>query len=531
MLDHEPLAVATPTSPTRSLDEDVYRTRVHLYVKVLFGLNALFVATSIAVAALGLDPTAGPGDLMASNLLAVALVAVLGGVWLWLARGRPSRRALVLIESLGTVAIILDYAYLIWLGPDPLGRFFMLPLAGFALTLRAALVPSPAGRTIWVGTAGVAIAVVTVLGIAVAPEADVILAAGADRIEGIWTTTLGVGFIVVTVVTSSVIYGLRKAVHSAKRLGQYEITRKLGEGGMGVVFQADHVLLQRPTAIKVLRPELAGQETIDRFEREVRQTSRLEHPNSVYIYDYGRTSDGQFYYAMEYLDGVDLDELVRASGPLPDGRVVLILRQAAEALAEAHAMGLVHRDIKPANIMLCDRGGVPDTVKVLDFGLVKSSDRRDAGLTRADTILGTPHYLAPEAMRGAADIAAPADIYALGASAYFLLSGRPMFEGDSAVEICSLHLTEDPPPLAERVGRPIEPALEAIIGRCVTKKPETRFADGAALAEALAELGPLDWSRAAARRWWDDADSLVPTVGDDAMASESQLDIDLDARG
>jgi len=206
------------------------------------------------------------------------------------------------------------------------------------------------------------------------------------------------------------------------RLGQYEIVSMLGEGGMGAVYRAEHALLKRPAALKLLLPERTGPENLARFEREVRLTAQLTHPNTVAVYDYGHTPDGQFYYAMEYLDGLTLEALVKRYGPQPPARVIYILAQAAGALAEAHALGLIHRDVKPANILFCDRGGVPDVVKLVDFGLAKSvSTEASPALTQAGTLAGTPLYLSPEAISDAARVDHRADLYALGGVGYYEL--------------------------------------------------------------------------------------------------------------
>ena len=313
---------------------------------------------------------------------------------------------------------------------------------------------------------------------------------------------MGAAFVAVTAVTSHVIYGLRREVSAAKRLGQYELGRKIGEGGMGAVYEAKHVLLRRPTALKLLPIERVGETAVARFEQEVQQTSRLEHPNSVNVYDYGRTPDGQFYYAMEYLDGVGLDDVVDETGALPQARVVSIMKQAARALAEAHAKGLVHRDIKPSNIMLCDRALVPDTVKVLDFGLVKAVDEANSKLTLDNTVVGTPHYLAPEAINAPDEVGPPADIYALGAVGYFLLTGADVFDGKTIIEVCSKHLTEQPTPPSQLLDDPIHPDLEALLLRCLQKSPDERYADGRELAMALDELD-LQWSEEDAATWWE----------------------------
>jgi serine/threonine-protein kinase len=311
------------------------------------------------------------------------------------------------------------------------------------------------------------------------------------------------GSTAVCVAASRVIYGLRLEVSEVRRLGQYHLEEKLGEGGMGVVYRAHHALLQRPTAVKLLPPERIGERGLERFELEVRQTARLSHPNTITIFDYGHTPDGVFYYAMELLEGVTLDRVVASTGPMPPARVLHILRQAAGSLAEAHAIGLAHRDIKPENIMLCQQGGVPDTVKVLDFGLVKEVARDEAAkLTGTNVIMGTPQYMAPEAIVRPDDVDGRADLYALAASAYYLLTGRDVFQATSVVELCSHHLHSAPEPPSKHVeGIPAD--LEALLLRCLAKKPEDRPRDGRELARLLAHCGDgLEWNEELAAGWW-----------------------------
>jgi eukaryotic-like serine/threonine-protein kinase len=221
---------------------------------------------------------------------------------------------------------------------------------------------------------------------------------------------------------------------------------------------------------------------IARFEREVQLTSALSHPNTVAVFDYGRTPEGIFYYAMEYLEGMNLNELVKRFGPLPEARVVYLLRQACGALAEAHAAGLVHRDIKPANIFLTNRGGLHDFVKVLDFGLVKDLDAAEtANLTNPHAITGTPLYASPEMVAQADRVDARTDVYAVGAVVYYLLTGTPVFTGTSVVEICMMHVKATPEPPSARRGRPVSPDLERLLLRCLAKSPSDRPADAACL--------------------------------------------------
>jgi hypothetical protein len=302
---------------------------------------------------------------------------------------------------------------------------------------------------------------------------------------------------------SDIIYGLRRTVRAAKakQLGQYTLVREIGSGGMGRVYLAHHFLMRRPTAVKILRGAELADDDLARFEREVQAMSRLTHPNTVAVYDYGRSLGGELYYAMEYLDGVDLEKLVRATGPQPSGRVIAILAQVCGALQEAHDRGIVHRDIKPGNIIVCERGGVPDVAKVVDFGLAK--DLADDAAASTRFILGTAAYLAPERVTGAVGVAA--DLYALGAVAYFLLVGRPPFSGKNHLEVVRKHVTEAPVPPSRAGAAHVPPALDAIVMRCLAKAADARYASARALADALLAVPPAsDWDDAAAALWWRD---------------------------
>ena len=290
-----------------------------------------------------------------------------------------------------------------------------------------------------------------------------------------------------------------------RRLGQYTLERLIGEGAMGAVYRARHALLRRPTALKLLRPDRNSPQALRRFKKEVQATSQLVHPNTITIFDYGHAPDGTFYYAMEYLRGLTLDAMVTRFGQMPEPRVAHILRQVCGSLAEAHEAGLVHRDIKPQNLMLCHRGGVPDMVKVLDFGLVKESGDADPGLTRDGASVGTPLYMSPEIASVSGDVDARSDLYSLGAVAYYLLTAEQPFSGTNAREVMRRHVEERPVPPSERLGRPINEALEATVLRCLAKSPASRPQTARELETMLTDVvvPALDaWSDVEADAWW-----------------------------
>ncbi|MBN9691830.1 MAG: serine/threonine protein kinase [Verrucomicrobia bacterium] len=293
----------------------------------------------------------------------------------------------------------------------------------------------------------------------------------------------------------------------ARQLGQYTLLERIGEGAMGVVYRADHALLRRDTAVKLLLPNRADSDLIHQFEREVQLTCRLTHPNTIQIYDYGRTDDGIFYYAMELLRGMTLYELIERHGPQPEERVIHFLIQVCESLREAHRSGLIHRDIKPANLFLCERGGVPDTVKVLDFGLVRrlvEGAVREGRVSGPDSrFLGTPDYMAPETIREPGFGDARTDIYAVGAVGYELLAGEPVFSGETPKEVFDQQERIVPEPLSRRVPGGVSPALEALILRCLEKDPEQRPQSMTEVLVALRNC-PLATAWTLERRvaWW-----------------------------
>lgn len=287
------------------------------------------------------------------------------------------------------------------------------------------------------------------------------------------------------------------------RLGSYTIVRRLGEGGMGVVFEARHDRTQRPAAVKVLSSWLVTELGRARFEREVQACASLTHPNTIEIYDFGESDDGTLYFAMEYLEGYDLGELVKMDGPLPVARTLRIVDQIAGALGEAHEKGLVHRDIKPANIILCEAGGIPDIAKLVDFGLVSpmiQSDRRR--LTAEGQLIGTPRYVAPEMLRAKCGLSPATDFYALGLVAYYLLSGRHTFEAETSAEILRKQRNEPPPPLVD-VAPGVPADVASVVHWCLEKEPAKRPADGRALRRALASCTDASrWDADEASAWW-----------------------------
>ena len=300
------------------------------------------------------------------------------------------------------------------------------------------------------------------------------------------------------------IHFLRREAFEARQLGQYKLKRLLGAGGMGEVHLAEHQLMKRPVAIKLIKPSKAADPvSLARFEREVRATAQLSHWNTIEIFDYGHTDDGTFYYVMEYLPGKSLADLVAQHGPLAPSRVVWLLEQTCEALAEAHSLGLIHRDIKPGNIFAAERGGVFDVAKLLDFGLAKpATNSGDMNLTQEGSITGSPLFMAPEQATGDGAPDARSDIYALGAVGYYLLTGHPPFEADNPVKVLLAHAQQTvKPPSQLQPGIPAD--LERIILRSLAKNPNDRFPDVNSLAAALRESSLHGhWTRDDAHRWW-----------------------------
>jgi serine/threonine-protein kinase len=316
------------------------------------------------------------------------------------------------------------------------------------------------------------------------------------------------------------ISSLQREAYQARKLGQYQLNRKLGAGGMGEVYLGEHLLLKRTCAIKLIRPEQAGDPTtMSRFEREVQAMATLTHWNTVEVYDYGHTPDGTFYYVMEYLPGLSLQELVEVHGPLPPGRAIRFLRQLCGALREAHSIGLIHRDIKPSNVIACQRGGIYDVAKLLDFGLVQDrtgfAHGSDHKLTVQGAILGSPNYISPEQAAGKGSIDARTDIYSLGGLAYFLVTGQTPFVRETAMELIASHMRDDVTP-ARQIRPELPQDLEEVIMTCLRKNPDDRFNDAEALDLALAACDAADqWDDYRAKDWWTNtpqAPNLQPAL-------------------
>ncbi len=515
-----------------------FQTRVALFWKVMFFIILIGSALGVAGA------IKRPGF----DLVLTIASTVAAGVFWWLAR--TGDRSIEFSRRLESVGLILNAAISAFMGRYLLAGFAsdqslagaqaidmadgyltMLQLSGMAMmvAIRAALVPSSPWRTAVVTAAfGVPVMLVTLFFVPTEGGGIAWRAAGSGIYPWLPAgTTIIWGFCILTcTVISWVMYGLRAEVREARRLGQYVLERKIGAGGMGEVYRARHGMMRRPSAIKLLRPDQTGEGSLARFEREVQLTARLTHPNTITIFDYGRTHDGVFYYAMELLDGATLQRIVELDGAQPPERVVRILSMVCGALAEAHSIGLMHRDIKPANIMLCKQGGEQDVVKLLDFGLVKEFHvSRDVKLTGDSVVIGTPQYMAPECILNPGAVDARTDIYAVGAVAYYLLAGTDVFNGKSVVEVCSQHLYQQPEPIASK-GIALSPALDAVVLACLEKDPNLRPQTAAELRQRLEACRVAPWDRDAARTWWGEYPAAAEI--DDALSTGEAQTIAVD---
>ncbi len=521
-----PLRVPSPTRPTesgtrtvleRGLDTssglDFVRERLTLVGKTLFlvsfGFYLFLLASLVLVGgAPFIAVVRGPvalGHLCASSTM--------GLLWLLASRARLS---LLSLGTLDAISLVLGGAFLSLMTVKDEGQILQTLLAlTVTVMVRAILVPSRPSRTLLLSALAFAPTIVVCIArhhpTAFLPG----FTPGYQKLHMTLNTVLWsvVGTTLATVI-SRVLYGLRQQVAEATELGQYVLEDKIGGGGMGEVWRARHRLLIRPAAIKLIRPQALEATSADpallirRFEREARATAALKSPHTVQLYDFGATEDGRLYYVMELLDGLDLDTLVKQHGPVPAERVVHILRQVCSSLLDAHGNGLVHRDIKPANVVVSRAGTTFDFVKVLDFGLVKLDTARRAGdnavkLSADDSTSGTPAFMAPEVVLGGADTDHRVDLYALGCVAYWLLTGKLVFEGENAIQVMVHHAHTPPPRPSLRVEWPIPGPLEDLLMECLEKDP-TRRPPSAEVVSTRLNAVPLTsaWTAERAEHWW-----------------------------
>jgi hypothetical protein len=507
-----------------SLDDSArstFRARLQLFAWIMFGQSAAFDLLS-ALQAVGRGATTfsqvvGTRRELGANLVLLLIALVTRYARLstgWLKALDPT---VLWVTTGATILMALDQPGSAQ--PGLMNSIATMPL----VVVRAALIPSSPLRTLFIT------AIAAAPGFLVAGVVPLVLHTGTVTVGNaldvaIWWLVQ----VAVATLTSKIIYGLRQRIREAEEFGQYRLERKIGQGGMGVVYRAEHALLRRPTAVKLLGPDQLGKESLARFAREVRVTARLSHPNVITVYDYGRTPDGIFYYAMELLEGIDLNELVRTSGPVPASRLRHVLLQAGEALAAAHGVGLIHRDVKPGNIMLSPVPARHELVKLLDFGLVRDVAEVDGGghgalpmggrsaraaatelsdpeRTRAGerSFVGTPLFMAPEAIARPADVEPRSDLYSLAAVGYFLWTGGPVFSGATVGQICEHHLRSQPLRPSLKLGVALPASLEDLIMRCLAKRPEERVPSALQFVRELSALSDVDaWTAEDAEAWW-----------------------------
>jgi eukaryotic-like serine/threonine-protein kinase len=434
-------------------------------------------------------------------LAMVGVVISLALYWYSRRSGRDPR--LLLNLGLGYELLVafsgglLDWAYNM-----PMGVSWI----AIIILLFAAIIPSPPRKTF----------VVAVLAASMDPLAALIWKLAGQDIPGADYVFLNAfpNYLCAALapLISHIITGLGREVKKAREMGSYVLGDLIGAGGMGEVWHASHRFLARPAAVKLIKSDVLGAMTrqqsdvlVQRFRREAQAAAMLRSPHTIHLYDFGVTGDGTFYYVMELLNGMDLQTLVASYGPLPPARTIFLLQQACESLAEAHDRGLIHRDIKPANIQVCRMGHYSDWVKVLDFGLVKGQDggQQETGLTAPNMTTGTPAYLSPESALGES-VDRRADIYALGCVAYWMLTGRYVFTGDSALQIVARHVSSVPTPPSRYSGFDVSPALDQLVLACLEKKPSNRPGTARELCDRLGQCEvERQWTRDDARVWWE----------------------------
>ncbi|HUF35075.1 MAG TPA: serine/threonine-protein kinase [Gemmatimonadales bacterium] len=504
-----PPDLGTGPGRLRSLPDDLLR-QASRRLQIIALLGAALWIAGPALGHLAMLVTQ-PGDprwarFQVLDAIALLSIALSVGLYFYLRGGDRSPRLVMHLALLYMVATGFDIGVMMHLGPPaaaPADGAPMITWIGPVTLMFAALVPAQPWKMLVAGAIAVSMNPVGMLVGRALGTYD--FDSPATLLTMHYPDYLLLG---VAVVISHVVMRLGQQVTREREMGSYRLGELLGRGGMGEVYLATHRMLARPAAIKLLRPELVAggdparaQIAVARFRREAEAAARLRSPHTVELYDFGVTQEGTLYLVMELLQGVDLETLVRQQGSLAPGRVVHILRQVCESLDEAHRAGLVHRDIKPANIHVGPLGEEQDYVKVLDFGLVKSVDGADGSLVSAAGLTpGTPAYMAPELAQGVA-VDARTDLYSLGCVAYYLLTGRLVFEGETAIQVILKHIEEPPVPPSRRASLPVPPALERAVLACLAKRPADRPASAADLARMLAAAGTERWGPAEAARW------------------------------
>ena len=505
----DPLSVGVSTGRS-ALPEDLLKEAAHRVGIVCLATAALLAANFVLVHFVHRLPGTLQDEQLARHAEWVPVFDLVGGATFLLSislfwytrRSRRSARFLLDLALVYEVLIALSIGLLDYAVGSPAGVSWIAVI----ILLFPSVIPSVPWKSL--------------LAALTAASMDP-LAAMFWRSQGVETPGLPAVFILavpnylcaaLAPVISHIITRLGREVRKAREMGSYVLKERIGRGGMGEVWQATHRFLARPAAIKLIKPEVLTAVTkvqadvlVERFRREARAAANLRSPHTIQLYDFGVAGDGTFYYVMELLNGMDLQTLVEEYGPLPPARTVHILQQICESLAEAHERGLIHRDIKPANIQVCCLGHYYDFVKVMDFGLVKSaaSDATvDVGLTAPNMVSGTPAFLSPESALGET-VDQRTDIYALGCVAYWMLTGRYVFEGQGAVQVMAQHIHTPPEPPSLYSLFSIPPRLDEIVLACLAKQPEDRPATARELADLVRECaGGEEWSREHARLWW-----------------------------
>jgi serine/threonine-protein kinase len=440
---------------------------------------------------------------MPANPVAFGIIALSLALFIYAGRpGNPPGR-LVNLALLYEVAVAFGIGVVNQWTPNVSGLSWICVV----ILVHPLLVPTPPGRTL---LASFAAASMDLVGLGITSARGVELPAASVLV---WTYLPNYLTALLAVIPSRVRFRMEQHREQARELGSYRLGEVLGRGGMGEVYRAEHRLLARPAAVKLVRPELLGaadagarEQIVRRFEREAKVTARLRSPHTVLVYDYGVSGDGELYYVMEMLDGVDVHALVRDFGPVPPERAVHVLLQVCDSLAEAHGEQLIHRDIKPSNVYLCRYGRRLDFVKVVDFGLAKYLDGADGDsrVTREAAIPGTPAFMAPEQILGNDSVGPATDLYAVGCLAHWLLTGRLVFEGRSTIDILAQHARSEPTAPSRSGELPIPAELDRIVLQCLDKQPERRPESADALARLLATVPLADpWTAERARHWWE----------------------------